>query len=268
MDFLKQVGWALSWPFSWIVLVVFYYRAKAMAKRYRKDSLSVEQEDRYKLVTKFVKLFLFIKNIKINVIGREKIEDKPMLFLVNHKSNIDPLIVFKVLLQKPIPKPIFIAKQELAISKFADLFELVDVLYIDRDNLRQMAQVANEQISILKNKNSIVIFPEGTRISGDELGEFKPGALLAAYKSFSSIQPIVLYNSEGFLEKTDKDGKKYPSKKDKKIDISFLKLIQPLEFMNIDKTIFAHKLQEMMQNEYARIKQEHNSPNLSKKGDK
>lgn len=257
MKILKDIGWAISYPVAWIILAVRFLMIKSMAKRYRKDPITVDYEDRYQAVLKFAKLYLFIKNITINEVGKEKIEDKPMLFVANHKSNMDAIVLFKVLSEKPIPKPVFVAKQELAASKYADLFDLIDVLYIDRDNLRQMAEVANEQIDILKNKQSVVIFPEGTRVTGDEFGEFKPGALLAAYKTFSSIQPVVLYNTEGFIEKTDKDGNKYHNKTDRTIDINFMKLIQPIEFMNVDKNVFAKRLQKNMFDEYLKLRKDH-----------
>ena len=51
----------------------------------------------------------------------------------------------------------------------------------------------------MPDRRSVVLFPEGTRTSGDSLGAFKAGAVLVARQSGRSIRPIVIRDSNRLL---------------------------------------------------------------------
>ena len=257
LNFLKKVGWVLAWPWVAMICGIELLSCKTVAKRYEKDPTCLEPEERYNKVNKLVKHILYWKDIKIAYRGKTKLENKPMLFVANHKSNADALVILKTVLEQKVPNIVFVAKIELAASKIAPILNLIDTIYIDRENLRQAVQSINEQSEALqKNKVSVCIFPEGTRIEGNEFGEFKAGALGAAYKTYASIQPVVIYNSEGILDKDKGKG----HKKDRVVDISYMPTIQPNEYMNVDKVIYAKRLQDKMYQEYLRLEKHHKDP--------
>ncbi|GAA5414633.1 lysophospholipid acyltransferase family protein [Ureaplasma ceti] len=265
LDFLKKLGWVLAWPFMAIICFIELMSCNTAAKRYAKDPTCAEPEERYNKVKNLVKHLLYFKDIKIAYRGKQKLENKQMLFVANHKSNVDPLIILKTVLDQKVPYITFVAKMELASSKYAGVANLIDTIYLDRGNLREAIKAVNEQAdTIQKEKTSVCIFPEGTRVEGDEFGEFKAGALAAAYKTYACIQPVVIYSSQGLL---DRD-KKWKHKGKRVVDISYMPVIQTNEFINIDKTIFVSRLQQSMHEEYERLAKVHNEPIDNPKFDK
>lgn len=72
---------------------------------------------------------------------------------------------------------------------------------MDRDDIRQSLKSINEGIEQIKNGQSLLIFPEGTRIIEEELGEFKKGSLKLASKTNVPIIPIYIENAHRILEK-------------------------------------------------------------------
>lgn len=257
LKFLKKLGWILAWPFVGLSCLIKLQSCNVAAKRYLNDPTCAEPEERYNKVKSLVKSFLYWKDITIAYRGKTKLENKPMLFVCNHASNVDPLIILKTVLDQNAPHITFVAKMELANSKFAGAANLIDVIYLDRSNLREAIKAVNQQAeTIQKDKVSVCIFPEGTRNDGEQFLEFKAGALAAAYKTYASIQPVVIYNSRGLA---DKD-KHIKHTGDRQVDISYMPSIQANEFINIDKTIFVNKLQDKMYAEYQRLIKHHNDP--------
>ena len=49
----------------------------------------------------------------------------------------------------------------------------IHCIFMDRDDIRQSLKAINQGIEQIKEGQSLLIFPEGTRIKGDELGNLK-----------------------------------------------------------------------------------------------
>lgn len=253
MKILLKILWVISWPFSWILLFGLWLNALVTANSYKKVPEDIDIELRHKKIHRLCRLFLYIKDVKINLISRDHIEDKPLLYLINHKSNIDSIIIFKILFEKTKKYPIFIAKQELNKGWKGAILNMIDVKFIDRDNLRQNAKIAIEQVEEIKDKKSIVIFPEGTRVTEHEFAEFKAGVLMPAYKTYVNVQPVVIYNTLGMLDSKNKSKKE----KDNIVDVNILPSIQAKDYMNIDSTILIKNIQEKMYKVYEELKKNH-----------
>lgn len=251
MKFLKKIGWILSWPFVAIICLIHFNSCNASGKRYLKDPTCATVDERYEKIKKFIKIFLYWKNIKVEIIGKDKIDNKVMLFVANHKSNIDPIVLLKIALDQNIPFLTYVAKKELEGTKFGNIASLIDVVYIDRNNLRKIVKTINNQVDlIIKEKRSICIFPEGTRIfDTKKFGEFKPGSLEVAYQTYASIQPVVIYNSSGLLDKN------VSHSKNRIVYVSFLNPYNAQNYINVDKVSFAKKLENQMFDEYIKIKE-------------
>jgi 1-acyl-sn-glycerol-3-phosphate acyltransferase len=169
------------------------------ARKYRKNPNKFFLEQRYRFLYSQVKKLLFLKRIKVLSNGVSKIPSSPCLFVYNHKSNIDAAILLKYLIEyrntvNPSFKFIFVGKTELQQKKgfVKDALDLVDTIYIDRQDLRQQFKMFEKQNECIKNKYSIIIAPEGTRYKEDAFGEFKAGAIKVAFHNMIPIQPIVL----------------------------------------------------------------------------
>lgn len=251
-------------PWAYIGLGFRLLNAKIAAKNYRKTPDYYTADERYTKVNRLVKLYLYCKGIKVQKLGRPNIPAKPMLYVANHKSNYDPLVMLRVLMEYPqLPKFVFVAKKELQTSKVGCVLDLIDTIYLDRANPRDALKCLDEQIKHIKQyKHNVVIFPEGTRIGGDDFGTFQKGAFKAAYKTWCEIQPVVIYNTDGQKDSSkDKTHHGETQKKegpiDKTIDVFFEPGIQSKDFSIINDDIFVRNLQEQMQKDYFNLKKKH-----------
>ena len=257
MKVFKKIIWMLVVVFVWIILLFKWSSIKRAAKLHNKDNTLFSAQARYSKVNSFIKMFLYAKQIKIEHLGKTRLESKKLFFVANHKSNLDAIVLLKSILSQETPLPIFVAKIELATSKFAAFFDLLDVIYIDRENLRQMYSVIQEEINVLKDKNSVVVFPEGTRVKTDEFLEFKSAAFTPAYETLTAIQPAIIYNSANLLSESS-------FKLNRTVYLKYLPSIQPLNFININKDIFVRNLQANMYNAYLELKKEVESKDAKK----
>ena len=100
---------------------------------------------------------------------------------------------------------IFIGKEETKkMPVFGKWFEAMGCIYLARDDMKQSLQAILKGIDELKNGQSIVIFPEGTRMKGKEMGNFKAGSFKLATKANVPIVPIAIQNTYKVLEEKKK----------------------------------------------------------------
>lgn len=134
----------------------------------------------------------------VKVIGLDNIpKDRAVLFVGNHQSNFDiPLLMGY--LEKPHG---YIAKAELKkVPIVAQWMTEMKCVFMDRSNRRQSLKAIKEGIETLKNGQSLVVFPEGTRSKSNEIGEFKAGSLTLATKSGAPIVPITISGAHRIME--------------------------------------------------------------------
>ncbi|TCO78002.1 lysophospholipid acyltransferase family protein [Marinisporobacter balticus] len=138
---------------------------------------------------------------KVSISGLENIPQGPILFVSNHQGNLDIPILLGF-----IDKPkAFIAKIELSkIPVFGKWMQKVKCIFIDREDPRQSLRAINEGIQTLKSGYSMVVFPEGTRSKGSQMGEFKKGSLRLATKAKVPIVPVTIDGSYKIMEANGK----------------------------------------------------------------
>ncbi|MDQ7084033.1 MAG: lysophospholipid acyltransferase family protein [Sulfurovum sp.] len=132
-------------------------------------------------------------NISVVIENEEKLpQEGQYLVLINHKSVIDPPIVEVALKATNIFGP-WISKKELYNSFFFGLFvRNAGSILLDREK-NQMSGFFAQTKEAVKRKESIFIFPEGTRNKGTEsLTMFKEGARIIALKNRISILPLYI----------------------------------------------------------------------------
>ncbi|NLK98706.1 MAG: 1-acyl-sn-glycerol-3-phosphate acyltransferase [Epulopiscium sp.] len=141
---------------------------------------------------------MWCSGAKITVQGKENIPtDQPVLFVANHKSYFDIPILVSII---DVPMA-FIGKMELKKMPIVSYWmKRIHCIFMDRDDIRQSLKAINQGIEQIKEGQSLLIFPEGTRIKGDELGEFKKGSLKLATKSNAPIVPVYIGNAYKILE--------------------------------------------------------------------
>lgn len=239
MFLVKSIKFLFS-PLLYLILGLKILRARNLAKSYilspQNYSTDKHAAQRYAKIYKIVRLLFFIKDFEVQVLNLERVPKVPVLFLGNHKSNLDALLIFKVIYEnEKYPLISFIAKNELKDKYYGYLLDLIDVAFIDRKNPRQAMKILEvDAVNILKNNRSLCIFPEATRVVGHDFGEFQPGAIIPAYKSLSTVVPFAIHNSEGQLWDSTNDGRKFSKPKNRLVSINFGTAIKAPQFINLN----------------------------------
>ena len=103
----------------------------------------------------------------------------------------------------------------------------LNCIFLDRKNARQGMKDMKNAIQMVKNGNSYVIFPEGTRSENGEVGEFKKGSFKLAIDSEVRIIPITIIGTYDIQSKQSL--KIYSGKKVKVI------VDKPIDYKNLEK---------------------------------
>lgn len=140
-----------------------------------------------------------LAGIDIRISGEQHLwSQRPAVFLFNHQSAIDVLIIAK-LLRKDFTA---IAKQEIARNPLVGpVFRVADMVFVDRKNQQKAIEALKPVVKSLRGGLSVAIAPEGTRSAGDRLGVFKKGPFHIAMQAEVPVVPIVIHNATDVLPK-------------------------------------------------------------------
>lgn len=133
-------------------------------------------------------LWLFRVQIK-NVKGLENIPKGSCLFMFNHSSHFDILV-----LQNTVPRVRFGAKIELfSIPFFGPAMRRVGALPIARNRIEEVKKVYLEAEKRTVLGECFALAPEGTRqLNGRHLGLFKSGPFVFAINAGIPIVPVIV----------------------------------------------------------------------------
>lgn len=133
-----------------------------------------------------------LAGVRLDVRGAEHLAIRPAVFLFNHQSQLDVLILAKLLRGRFTG----VAKKELAHTPgFGLVFRLADVAFVDRHDTAQARKALEPAVQKLRDGISLAIAPEGTRSATPALGPFKKGAFHVAMQAGVPIVPIVIRNA-------------------------------------------------------------------------
>ncbi len=140
-----------------------------------------------------------LAGVRIKIRGEQHLwAERPAVFLFNHQSAIDVLIIAK-LLRRDFTA---IAKQEIASNPLvAPVFRVADTVFIDRRNHDKAIEALKPVVKTLHDGLSVAIAPEGTRSAGNRLGPFKKGPFHIAMQAGVPVVPIVIHNATDVLPK-------------------------------------------------------------------
>lgn len=138
---------------------------------------------------------LALAGIDVRIVrGHEHLwSTRPAVFVFNHQSKIDPILVMKLLRGGFTG----VAKKEAKnVPGFGQLFQLAGVAFVERGNIEQAKQAIQPAIDKIREEGlSLAIAPEGTRSATPRLGRFKKGAFHIAMQAEVPMIPIVIRNA-------------------------------------------------------------------------
>ena len=153
----------------------------------------------HKIANLWARMLLWLTSTRVDVIGRENVlMDKPQIFMANHQSDFDILIVLA-----HIPGQFrWIAKKELfKIPIFGKAMRNAGYIEIDRQNHEKALKSLDEAAQKIREGKSVVTFPEGTRSKDGTVKPFKQGMFHLAIESGVPIVPISIIGAQEIMPK-------------------------------------------------------------------
>ena len=137
------------------------------------------------------------KYANITVLGKDNIENikEPVIFIGNHLSNSDGLVLQKVLRDKNVT---FVAGMKLSNNPLTNIgMSIVKSITIKPNSADKEA--INAIIKTVKAGESIFIFPEGTRSRTGSMIEAKKGVILIAKVTKVPVIPVGIWGTEKLM---------------------------------------------------------------------
>ncbi len=134
-------------------------------------------------------IFLSLGKI-VHIEGRDRIEKgKPYIIVCNHASVFD--ILAAALIVKDFAA--FVAKESLfRVPIFGGALSLGVCIPIDRRNPMKAGKAIDNAKTRMQQKQSIILFPEGTRTEDGNIGKFKRGFVRLMRETGYDVLPVTL----------------------------------------------------------------------------
>ncbi|MGM9969344.1 MAG: lysophospholipid acyltransferase family protein [Anaeroplasma sp.] len=192
---------------------------------------------RHFLLRDVTSIIIKIFNIKLIVVGKENIPKNNFVIYANHKSNLDPVIIYnsvhricsaigkKTLFKNPIMKK---------------LQKTFGAIALDRENDREAAKSMIVAIKSVKEGLPMIIFPEGGIKSRDveEMVNLRAGAYKLATKANALILPVSIIGTANVTKKG--------FFKRKTVKIIYHNPITPEEYAGMNTTIIGHMVEDII----------------------
>lgn len=125
-------------------------------------------------------------------------DDTNSIIVMNHRSHLDGFLLMDVVPDRKWFT--FAAKKELCDAKLLSTgFKAAGLVEIDRSSGKVAMETLSAAVREMPERQSVVLFPEGTRATTETLGPFKAGAILVARETGRAIRPIVILDSDVLL---------------------------------------------------------------------
>ena len=135
---------------------------------------------------------------RVTIVGRERIlKGMTYVMIANHQSVVDIFVLFRLQAHYK-----WVSKAEnFRIPFIGWNMSLNRYIRIDRGSISSHRKMLRDAEAALREGNSLMIFPEGTRSKDGSLQNFKDGAFELAVTTRTSILPIVIEGSAEALPK-------------------------------------------------------------------
>jgi 1-acyl-sn-glycerol-3-phosphate acyltransferase len=147
---------------------------------------------------KGVMFFVNCVGVRVRVKGVARIPSGTCIFAANHTSSADaPAVVGAI----PRRIAILLKRSLFEWPIVGQAFHLAHFVPVDRFNRESAIESLEKATSALRDGQSFLIYPEGTRSPDGRLQEFKKGTAVMAIKTGVPLVPIACSNAHRVMEK-------------------------------------------------------------------
>jgi len=130
--------------------------------------------------------------------GRENLPGGTCVIACNHQSNFDPFVIYSAVAKHMR----FVAKAELfRIPIFGQAMKAVGMVKVDRTGGEGDRRTLEGAVQSVRERVSLIFFPEGTRSQDGVLKPFKRGAAFMAIQAEVPIVPMAIAGTKDVLPK-------------------------------------------------------------------
>ena len=132
--------------------------------------------------------------IRLHVCGERHLECRPAVFLINHRSGIDPILVCALLKRDFVG----VAKAEIKRNPvLGPAFAFAGTVFLERADRASAIDSLGPAVETLRRGYAIAMAPEGTRSRAT--GRFKKGGFHIAMEAAVPLVPIVVHDADRVL---------------------------------------------------------------------
>jgi 1-acyl-sn-glycerol-3-phosphate acyltransferase len=147
---------------------------------------------------KGVMFFVNCVGVRVRVKGSERIPQGTCIFAANHTSSADaPAVVGAI----PRRIAILLKRSLFEWPIVGQAFHLAHFIPVDRFNRESAVGSLEKAIEAIREGQSFLIYPEGTRSPDGRLQEFKKGTAVMAIKSGVPVVPVACSGAHRIMEK-------------------------------------------------------------------
>jgi len=147
---------------------------------------------------KGVMFFVNCVGVRVHVTGTERIPQGTCIFAANHTSSADaPAVVGAI----PRRIAILLKRSLFEWPIVGQAFHLAHFIPVDRFNRESAIDSLEKATVAIRNGQSFLIYPEGTRSPDGRLGEFKKGTAVMAIKSGAPLVPVACSGAHRVMER-------------------------------------------------------------------
>jgi 1-acyl-sn-glycerol-3-phosphate acyltransferase len=137
--------------------------------------------------------------IRVTVEGREHLRPSTaVVFCANHQSNVDPPVLFSALHRRLH----VLYKAELnRLPILGTVFQVGGYIPVPREQKEAALRAIDLAAASIRQGNSFLVFPEGTRSRTDDLLPFKKGGFVMAIQAQAPVVPVAISGGRAAMRK-------------------------------------------------------------------
>ncbi len=190
----------LRLPIVWVLFVV---TLAALFAKFAVLSLFGEPGRRMavRVARVWDRLFLWTSGVRLQVEGLENLPQGTAIYMVNHRSNLDPLVFVASV---PVDTTFMVKKGLMKLPVIGMLLRVVKCIPLERKGDGSDRDKVELAVKSVEAGRTLALFPEGTRSRDDSFLPFKKGGALIAIRTGRPVVPVALSGTNGLMPKDAK----------------------------------------------------------------